>query len=127
MKHLSGWRSGLVTLAFVAFAGAVLAADFGRVTKILHPTVQTFDANGRSVGTLNASDVRLPTTIVQRGTSGELGIRVNGKTIYLRSLDVATAGGPSGGHPGPRGPNHGPTPNMPDCSATPPNPKCPAQ
>ena len=74
------WRLSLVALAPVTISSAALAGDLGRVTKFLRPTVHTFDADGQPVGTLNASDVKLPAAIVGLGKGKSIGIKVNGKT-----------------------------------------------
>ena len=86
------WRLSLVALALISISSAALAGDLGRVTKFLRPTVHTFDADGQPVGTLNASDVKLPAAIVGLGKGKSIGIKVNGKTVYLRGLDVNTEG-----------------------------------
>ena len=90
------WRPSLapafVALALMALSSAALAGDLGRVTKFLRPSVHTFDAEGQPTGTLNASDVRLPAAIVGLGKGKSIGISVNGKTVYLRGLDVQTEG-----------------------------------
>lgn len=90
------WRPSLapvfVALALISLSSAALAGDLGRVTKFLRPTVHTFDASGQPIGTLNASDVKTPIAIVDIGKGKSIGIRVDGKTVYLRGLDVQTEG-----------------------------------
>ncbi|HEY3811702.1 MAG TPA: hypothetical protein VGL66_00630 [Caulobacteraceae bacterium] len=86
------WRLSLVALALVTISSAALAGDLGRVTKFLRPSVHTFDANGQPLGTLNATDVKLPAAIVGLGKGKSIGIKVGGKTVYLRGLDVNTEG-----------------------------------
>ena len=85
-------RLSLAVLAVVMISSAAFAGDLGRVTKFLRPTVHTFDADGQPLGTLNASDVKLPTPIEGLGKGKSIGIKVNGKTVYLRGLDVQTEG-----------------------------------
>lgn len=64
----------------------------GTVTKILRPQVHVFDAKGQPAGTLNATDVKVPAPIVQMGMGGSVGINQGGKVVFLRGLDVQTAG-----------------------------------
>jgi hypothetical protein len=75
----------LVLLPATAMAG-------GTVTKILRPQVHTFDAKGQPTGTLNASDIKTPAPILALGTGGSIGIGHDGKTVFLRGLDVQTQG-----------------------------------
>jgi hypothetical protein len=41
---------------------------------------------------LNATDVKVPAPIVQMGMGGSVGINQGGKVVFLRGLDVQTAG-----------------------------------
>ena len=86
------WKLCVTALALVTISTAALAADLGRVTKFLRPTVNTFDAQGQPAGKLNASDVKLPAPVVELGKGKSIGIKVNGKVVFVRGLDVQTEG-----------------------------------
>lgn len=81
-----------IVALIVALALPAAALAGGTVTKILRPQVHTFDAKGQPAGTLNASDVKVPTPIVATGMGNSVGINHDGKVVFLRGLDVETAG-----------------------------------
>ena len=83
--------SALLALVLATTLPATALAA-GTVTKILRPQVHTFDAHGQPAGTLNASDVKVPAPIVAMGMGGSVGINQGGKVVFLRGLDVQTAG-----------------------------------
>ena len=64
----------------------------GTVTKVLRPTVHVFDAHGQPAGTLDARRLKVPAPIVAMGMGGSVGIKHGGKVVFLRGLDVQTAG-----------------------------------
>jgi hypothetical protein len=68
------------------------AASQGTVTKALRPELRTFDEKGQPLGVIPAASLKLPAPIVARGVGGSLGISQGGRTIFLRGLDVDTAG-----------------------------------
>ena len=80
----------------VSFALLIPAAGWadslGKVTKVLRPTVRTFDAKGQPLGQLKATDLKLPAPIVGRGVGASIGVKVGVNTVYLRGLDVQTEG-----------------------------------
>ena len=85
-----------VSLAPIALVLAIMlpaaALAGGTVTKVLRPTVHTFDASGQPTGTLDAASVKVPTPIVATGMGGSVGINHDGKVVFLRGLDVQTQG-----------------------------------
>jgi hypothetical protein len=90
------WKASFIAFALVvataAVSGAALAADYGRIVRVLRPTVRVFDAKGQPAGTVNASDIKTPAPIVGLGVGGSFGVNVHGKVVYLRGLDVQTDG-----------------------------------
>ncbi len=86
------WKASLAAIAIAAITATAAIAGGGQVTKFNRASMRVFDANGQPAGTLNASDVRLPTPIVAMGKGGSFGINVKGKVLYLRGLDVQTEG-----------------------------------
>jgi hypothetical protein len=86
------WKLSLAALVFAAMSTAAFAADLGKVIKVLRPTVRVFDAEGQPAGTLNAGDLKTPAQIVGVGKGQSIGVKVAGKVIYLRGLDVQTEG-----------------------------------
>ncbi len=70
--------------------GAALAG--GTVVKALRPELRTFDDKGQPTGVVPASQLKLPADIVAMGVGGSVGIRSGGKVVFLRGLDVQTAG-----------------------------------
>ena len=83
-------KASLIAVALLLVPAVALAA--GTVTKVLRPTVHTFNAQGQPLGTLNATDIKTPAPIVAMGVGGSVGITHNGATVFLRGLDVQTAG-----------------------------------
>jgi hypothetical protein len=86
------WKLSLAVAALVMVSSASLAADMGRVVKVLRPSVNTFDAKGQPQGPLKATDLKVPAPIVGRGVGGSFGVKQGGKIVYLRGLDVQTDG-----------------------------------
>jgi hypothetical protein len=90
------WKTSLVIAALVilpvsvSLPASALAA--GTVTKALRPQLRTFDDKGQPTGMIPASQLKLPATIVAMGVGGSVGIRDGGKVVFLRGLDVETAG-----------------------------------
>jgi hypothetical protein len=87
-KRLS--RGALAVALSLLVPSLALAA--GTVTKVLRPQVHTFDDSGQPTGVLNATDLKVPAPIVAMGTGGSIGVSHDGKTIFLRGLDVQTIG-----------------------------------
>jgi hypothetical protein len=79
-----------IAVALLLIPAAALAA--GTVTKVLRPTVHTFNAQGQPLGALNAADIHVPAPIVAMGVGGSIGITHGGQTVFLRGLDVQTTG-----------------------------------
>jgi hypothetical protein len=79
-------------LAVLTLMLPVTALAGGTVTKILRPQVHVFDSRGQPAGTLDANAVKMPAPIVARGVDGSVGIRHDGKVVFLRSLDVEGTG-----------------------------------
>jgi hypothetical protein len=84
------FKASLIAIALLLVPAVALAA--GTVTKVLRPTVHTFNAQGQPLGTLNATDIKTPTPIVAMGVGGSVGISHGGTTVFLRGLDVQTDG-----------------------------------
>ncbi|HXU99686.1 MAG TPA: hypothetical protein VG166_04235 [Caulobacteraceae bacterium] len=84
------WRSSLLLIALLLAPG--LAAAGGSVTKALRPQLRTFDDKGQPTGMIAANDIKLPAPIVAMGVGGSVGIKAGGKVVFLRGLDVETAG-----------------------------------
>jgi len=84
-------RASLVLAVLLLLAPGVALAG-GTVTKVLRPQVHIFDAKGQPMGTLAATDLRVPAPIVATGVGGSFGVNHAGKVIFLRGLDVQTAG-----------------------------------
>ena len=82
--------ASLALVLAIMLPAAALAA--GTVTKVLRPSVHTFDEHGQPTGTLDASSVKVPAPIVAMGMGGSVGISHDGKVVFLRGLDVQTAG-----------------------------------
>jgi hypothetical protein len=72
-------------------AGPALA-DGGKITKVIRPQVMTYDEAGASLGMVAAKDVKVPAEIVAVGVGNRLGVKLNGKVVFLRGLDVQTEG-----------------------------------
>jgi len=85
-------RPSLILSAFLLVPGIAAAATMGSVTKILRPQLRTFDAKGQPLGVLSAASLKVPAPIVAFGVGGSIGVNQGGKTIFLRGLDVQTAG-----------------------------------
>jgi hypothetical protein len=83
-------KASLVLAALLLIPGSALAG--GIVVKYLRPQLHTFDAHGQPIGTVSATDLKAPTPIVATGVGGSIGITYQGKTIFLRGLDVQTSG-----------------------------------
>jgi hypothetical protein len=83
-------KSSFVLIALLLVPG--LAAAGGTVTKALRPQLRTFDDKGQPTGVVAASAIKLPAPIVAMGVGGSVGIRQGGKVVFLRGLDVETAG-----------------------------------
>jgi hypothetical protein len=79
-------------LAVILLAPSLAAEGQGTVTKALRPELRTFDEKGQPLGVIPAASLKLPAPIVARGVGGRLGISQGGRTIFLRGLDVDTAG-----------------------------------
>jgi hypothetical protein len=78
-------------LALSLAAGAAAAPEtLGQVTKVLRTQVRTCDEKGQPLGQVAASTIKTPTPIVGYGVGHSIGISLNGKTVYLRGLDVLT-------------------------------------
>jgi hypothetical protein len=86
-----GLARAAVALALCLLVPSVAFAA-GTVTKVLRPQINTFDASGQPSGKLNAADLKVPAPIVAMGAGGSIGVEHGGKTVYLRGLDVQTAG-----------------------------------
>jgi hypothetical protein len=86
-------RSALCLLAALLLPAAASAADLGSVTKTLRPQLRTFDDKGAPLGQVPAASLKLPAPIVAMGTGNSVGVRLDGKVVYLRGLDVLTSGG----------------------------------
>ncbi len=86
-------KSSLVLIALLALPGVPWAADMGSVTKALRPQLNTFDDKGQPTGRIAAGDLKLPTPIVGMGVGNSVGVKTSaGAVVYLRGLDVQTAG-----------------------------------
>jgi hypothetical protein len=83
-------RSSLAILAILLVPSAALAENLGNVTKVLRPSVRTFDAQGQPTGTAAAGDLKTPAPIVGFGVGRSIGVNLKGKVVYLRGLDVQT-------------------------------------
>lgn len=81
-----------VAVSIALLAPAAWADGLGKVTKVLRPTIRTFDAKGQPLGQLKASDIKLPAPIIGRGVGASIGVKVGVNTVYLRGLDVQTEG-----------------------------------
>ncbi|HWF77198.1 MAG TPA: hypothetical protein VN694_08475 [Caulobacteraceae bacterium] len=87
------FKASFASLALVlAIMLPATALAGGTVTKILRPTIHVFDEHGQPAGTLDASAVKVPAPIVAMGMGGSVGINQGGKVVFLRGLDVQTAG-----------------------------------
>jgi hypothetical protein len=84
------FKASLIAVLLILIPAAALAG--GEVVKVLRPTVHTFNAQGQPVGTLNATDIKVPAPIVAMGVGGSVGIAHGGATVFLRGLDVQTTG-----------------------------------
>jgi hypothetical protein len=84
-------KPSLIALALIVTTPvAAAAASNGSVVKTLRPQLRVFDASGQPQGQIKASDLKLPAPIVGFGAGNSVGVSVNGKTVYLRGLDVQT-------------------------------------
>jgi len=83
-------KASLIFAALLLIPGSALAG--GMVVKYLRPQLHTFDAHGQPIGTVASSDLKAPTPIVAMGVGGSIGITYQGKTVFLRGLDVQTTG-----------------------------------
>jgi hypothetical protein len=82
----------LCALAALVVAGPAAAESSGKITKVLRPQVMTYDDKGASLGMTPAKDIKVPAEIVAVGTGNRLGVKLNGKVVFLRGLDVQTEG-----------------------------------
>jgi hypothetical protein len=85
-------RPSLILAVILLAPSLAAAAGQGTVTKALRPELRTFDEKGQPLGVIPAASLKLPAPIVARGVGGSLGISQGGRTIFLRGLDVDTAG-----------------------------------
>jgi hypothetical protein len=83
-------KASLILAALLLIPGSALAG--GIVVKYLRPQLHTYDAHGQPLGTVSAADLKAPTPVVALGMGGSVGITYQGKTIFLRGLDVQTTG-----------------------------------
>jgi hypothetical protein len=83
-------KASFVLAVLLLIPGVALAG--GMVTKYLRPQLHTYDAHGQPLGVVSSADLKAPTPIVAMGTGGSIGIAYQGKTIFLRGLDVQTSG-----------------------------------
>jgi hypothetical protein len=81
-----------VLAALLLTPSLATAASLGTVTKALRPQLRTFDDKGQPLGAIPATSLKLPAPIVAFGVGGSIGVSQGGKTIFLRGLDVDTAG-----------------------------------
>ena len=85
-------KSDLLVLALLSAPVLATAAGMGVVTKALRPQLHVFDSKGQPLGVIPAAKLKLPATIVAMGVGGSLGVNEDGKTVFLRGLDVETQG-----------------------------------
>jgi hypothetical protein len=84
-------KTTVFALALLLLApSASLAA--GTVVSALRPQLRMFDDKGQPAGTVAAADLKLPQPIVAMGAGGSIGVKYQGKTVFLRGLDVQTQG-----------------------------------
>ncbi|MET0294742.1 MAG: hypothetical protein ABW042_06950 [Phenylobacterium sp.] len=86
-------RVSLVLAAVLLLAPAAAFADgLGNVVKVLRPKLNAFDETGAPAGQIDAKSIRTPAPIVGYGKGNSVGVKVDGKVVYLRGLDVQTDG-----------------------------------
>ncbi len=97
--HGAPWPAWIVVvmglLLLAPMTGGAVAQDTGEpggasVTKVLRVRLRLFDDKGQSTGTVSASELKLPALIVARGIGGSVGIKHEGKIVFLRGIDVQT-------------------------------------
>jgi hypothetical protein len=85
-------KRSLVLAALILIPSVVSAENLGSVTKVLRPSIRTFDAQGQPLAPVAAADIKTPAPIVGYGVGHSIGLNVKGKVVYVRGLDVQTDG-----------------------------------
>ncbi len=85
-------KASLILSALLLIPGLAHAAGLGSVTRALRPQLRIFDDKGQPLGVLAAASLKLPAPIVAFGVGGSIAVSQGGRTVFLRGLDVETAG-----------------------------------
>ena len=80
----------LVAALLLLSHGAAWAENLGSVTRALRPQLRAFDEKGQPLGQIPSAELKLPAPIAGFGVGGSVGVRHQGKVVYLRGLDVQT-------------------------------------
>jgi hypothetical protein len=86
-------RAFIAAVAIV-ISSAAFAQGQGQITGFLRPTIGIYDKDGNLLRRVAKTELPAKPAVVHRNKIGQLGISLNGQTVYVRNSEVQVKGLP---------------------------------
>ena len=87
-------KAYILAAAAIVIGSAAFAQGQGKITSFLRPTVGLYDSAGNLIRRAPKAELPKEADVVGRNSVGQLGISLNGQTVYVRNSEVQVKGLP---------------------------------